>query len=81
MEKKKAGKGGSESWDGEGHAPGFSLWRSGMLLLRMYLLERCERVSYMGIWRRASETEGRVDAKVLRWEDAWHSQGVSRGSG
>lgn len=66
MEKKKAGKGDSESWDGEGFAPGFSLWSSGMLLLRMYLLERCERVSYMDLWRRASETEGTVDAKVLR---------------
>lgn len=66
MEKKKAGKGESESWDGEGYAAGFSLWSSGMLLLRMYLLESCERVSYVDIWRRASETEGTVDAKVLR---------------
>lgn len=66
MEKKRVGKGDSESWDGEGSAPGFSLWSSGMLLLRMHLLERCERVSYMDLWRRASETEGTVDAKVLR---------------
>ena len=47
MKKKKAGKGESESWDREGYAAGFSLWISGMLLLRMYLLERCERVSYV----------------------------------